>query len=312
MKKVFALLLACVMLFSFAACGETPAPTVQPEPEPAPSEPVQTEPEPAAPAEPEPAAEPEPEQEPEPEVLSNIPVDKETAVQALYTVVKAYFNKNPYTQYEGKSMSIEGKWPGPQRIHHYAPPEYASADQAHFSQCTDYVSTLYYQAFGYEFMDGLNAPPTDTMMKKLTADDGLIYYRDDVTDANVQEVIKEYRAMLEPGDFIISNGETGHALMWLGDFYGDGSHGGTNYSIILDVEITKDSEQNVTRVTGYSFTPIYTVTGSQSPESFSRVVRIEQAMQAHDGNFVDKITDACYADMTYSLTRIASRTSGKG
>ena len=218
MKRVFALLLACVMLFSFAACGETPAPTVQPEPEPAPSEPVQTEPEPAAPAEPEPAAEPEP----EPVPLTNTPVDKETAVQALYTVVKAYFNKNPYTQYEGKSMSIEGKWPGPQRIHHYAPPEYASADQAHFSQCTDYVSTLYYQAFGYEFMDGLNAPPTDTMMKKLTADDGLIFYRDDVTDANVQEVIREYRAMLEPGDFIISNGETGHALMWLGDFYGDG------------------------------------------------------------------------------------------
>ena len=98
----------------------------------------------------------------------------------------------------------------------------------------------------------------------------------------------------------------------LGDFYGDGSRSGTNYSIILDVEITKDSDKRTTKVTGYSYTPIYTLTGSQSADGYQRVVRIEQAMQAHDGNFVDKITDDCYKDMTYSLTRIADRTSGKG
>ena len=98
----------------------------------------------------------------------------------------------------------------------------------------------------------------------------------------------------------------------LGDFYGDGSRSGTNYSIILDIEITKDTDKRTTKVTGYSYTPIYTVTGSQSADGYQRVVRIEQAMQAHDGNFVDKITDTCYSDMAYSLTRIAARTSGKG
>ena len=98
----------------------------------------------------------------------------------------------------------------------------------------------------------------------------------------------------------------------LGDFFGDAARGGTNYSIILDVEITKDNVKGTTRVTGYSYTPIYTVTKSQSADGFQRVVRIEQAMQAYDGNFVDKITKACYDDMAYSLTRIASRTSGKG
>ena len=98
----------------------------------------------------------------------------------------------------------------------------------------------------------------------------------------------------------------------LGDFYGDGTRGGTNYSIILDVEITKDSERKTTKVTGYSYTPIYTVTRTQTVDGHQRVVRIEQAMQAYDGNFVDKITEACYKDMEYSLKRIASRTSGKG
>ena len=98
----------------------------------------------------------------------------------------------------------------------------------------------------------------------------------------------------------------------LGDFFGDAARGGTNYSIILDVEITKDNVKGTTRVTGYSYTPIYTVTKSQSADGFQRVVRIEQAMQAYDGNFVDKITSACYSDMAYSLTRIASRTKGEG
>lgn len=98
----------------------------------------------------------------------------------------------------------------------------------------------------------------------------------------------------------------------LGDFYGDAARGGTNYSIVLDVEITRDSDAGTTKVTGYSYTPIYTVTKSQSADGFQRVVRIEQAMQAYEGNFVDKVTAACYSDMAYSLKRIASRTSGQG
>ena len=98
----------------------------------------------------------------------------------------------------------------------------------------------------------------------------------------------------------------------LGDFYGDAARGGTNYSIVLDVEITRDSDAGTTKVTGYSYTPIYTVTKAQSADNFQRVVRIEQAMQAFDGNFVDKVSADAYADMTYSLTRIQSRTSGKG
>lgn len=98
----------------------------------------------------------------------------------------------------------------------------------------------------------------------------------------------------------------------LGDFFGDADRGGTNYSIILDVEITKDEDRGTTKVTGYSYIPIYTVTKSQSADGFHRVVRIEQAMQAYDGNFVDRITAACYSDMQYSLTRIQSRTSGNG
>lgn len=97
----------------------------------------------------------------------------------------------------------------------------------------------------------------------------------------------------------------------LGDFFGDAKRGGTNYSIILDVEITKDSDAGTTKVTGFSYTPIYTLTPSEGHDSYSKVVRIEQAMSAYTNNFVDKVTSSCYDSMAYALERIEARVSGK-
>ena len=96
----------------------------------------------------------------------------------------------------------------------------------------------------------------------------------------------------------------------LGDFFGDASAGGSNYSIILDIEIPKDNHSGITRVTDYSYTPIYTLKESDCADGDRRVVRIYQAMQAYDGNFVDSITKSCYEDMGYSLSRIAQRIKG--
>ena len=95
----------------------------------------------------------------------------------------------------------------------------------------------------------------------------------------------------------------------LGDFFGDGTKGGTNYSIILDIEITKDAELETTRVTGFDCIPIYTLqsTDSQGDYSYNRVVRIREAMRAYENNFVDKISKTAYESMEYALTRIDQR-----
>lgn len=95
----------------------------------------------------------------------------------------------------------------------------------------------------------------------------------------------------------------------LGDFFGDAERGGTNYSIILDIEITKDSSTGVTKVTDYSYTPIYTVkpSDSEGDYSYSRVMRVEKAIEAYNGNFLDKVTATCAANMEYALTRIEDR-----
>ena len=101
----------------------------------------------------------------------------------------------------------------------------------------------------------------------------------------------------------------------LGDFLGDATHDGTNYSIILDVEITKYADSGITKVTGFSYVPIYTVTDTECvairQEGARRVLRIREAMEAYDGNFVDRITADAYAKMQKALTRIEERIQGK-
>lgn len=92
----------------------------------------------------------------------------------------------------------------------------------------------------------------------------------------------------------------------LGDFFGDGSRGGTNYSIILDLEITKDEAARTTRVTDYSFTPVY-ILGENECDGNRRVVRIRETMAAYDVNFVDKVTASAYESMKTALDRINER-----
>ena len=92
----------------------------------------------------------------------------------------------------------------------------------------------------------------------------------------------------------------------LGDFFGDAARGGTNYSIILDLEITKDSSTGITKVTDYSYTPIYTLTEAEC-DGYRRVVRINKALEAYEGNYLDKITATAKENMVYALTRIEDR-----
>ena len=100
---------------------------------------------------------------------------------------------------------------------------------------------------------------------------------------------------------------TGNLVAYsLGDFFGDGVKGGTNYSIILDVEITMDNDTGKTRVTNYTYTPIYTLSEAEC-DGQRRVVRIAEAMAAYDSNYVDRITKSAYDAMEKALTRIEER-----
>ena len=93
----------------------------------------------------------------------------------------------------------------------------------------------------------------------------------------------------------------------LGDFFGDGIMAGTNYSILLDLEITRDNATGDTFLSGYEYIPIFTLKPDQSAAGGHRVVRIREAMERYEQNFVGGITEDAYKDMEYALGRIEKR-----
>ena len=94
----------------------------------------------------------------------------------------------------------------------------------------------------------------------------------------------------------------------LGDFFGDATTAGTEYSIMVDLEITKDNETGVTKITGYTHIPLFTV---NEEGKALRVVSIEDAMRAYDMQFLDRVSKETYEAMEYALTRIEARINKK-
>jgi poly-gamma-glutamate synthesis protein (capsule biosynthesis protein) len=90
----------------------------------------------------------------------------------------------------------------------------------------------------------------------------------------------------------------------LGDFFGDATRSGTAYSIILELEITKDNTTGITKVTNYSYTPIYTI---QDDTGLLRVVRLQEAIDAYESSRVGRVTEESYDSMIYGMERIETR-----
>ncbi len=94
----------------------------------------------------------------------------------------------------------------------------------------------------------------------------------------------------------------------LGDFFSDGQRAGTEYSVVLDLEITKDNLTGKTRITGYSYTPIFTIHEENKP---LQVVRINEAVGAYENDFIGKVSQDTYQQMLYALGRIEARVAGE-
>lgn len=101
--------------------------------------------------------------------------------------------------------------------------------------------------------------------------------------------------------------ETGFFVAYsLGDFLSDAERSGTEYSVILKLEISKSAEG--TKITGYSYTPIFSVAERGSN---LRSVRIRESMAAYESNYLRRVTERTYQAMTYGLKRIEERIQGQ-
>lgn len=102
--------------------------------------------------------------------------------------------------------------------------------------------------------------------------------------------------------------ETGMLIAYsLGDFLGDGDKAGTNYSVILDMEITRSGETGEVRISDYSYVPIYRY---ESEMGEVRLLRIREALAAYENSSIDAVTPEDYEAMKSALTRIEDRVNG--
>ena len=97
----------------------------------------------------------------------------------------------------------------------------------------------------------------------------------------------------------------------LGDFFGDAVMAGTNYGVILDLEITRVNSTGECYLSSWDYIPIFTLKPEQSNLGGHRVVRIREAMERYELDFVGRITEQTYADMEYALERIEKRIAPK-
>lgn len=94
----------------------------------------------------------------------------------------------------------------------------------------------------------------------------------------------------------------------LGDFLSGTTRSGSEYSILLDLEIQKNHRTGKTTLAGFTYTPIFTVREEGKP---LRVMRIRETMTAYERNYMNKISEKTYNDMAYALERIESRVAGE-
>ena len=90
----------------------------------------------------------------------------------------------------------------------------------------------------------------------------------------------------------------------LGDFISDAERAGTEYSVILNLEITRNNISGETKVTGYEYTPIFSV---YDEKEGLKVIRLQEGIEAYEAGHINRVTKETYDKMVYALKRVHER-----
>ena len=144
--------------------------------------------------------------------------------------------------------------------------------------------------WGSEFNDAVS--PTQEKICKLLLENGA-----DAILGTHPHYLQKMEFDAEKGTFVAYS---------LGDFFSDATRKGSEYSVVLDLEISQYPDGS-TKITNFSYTPIFTV----ADEEYLRVVRIHDTMHAYDQGYIGKVTESTYNSMKNALERIEARIKGE-
>ena len=126
--------------------------------------------------------------------------------------------------------------------------------------------------------------------------------RDLLLENGVDVIIGTHPHYVQPIEF---DEKAGTLIAYsLGDFVSDAERMGTEYGIILNVEITKDNATGETAVTGYEYIPTYSY---EDEDGMMRVLRIDPAIFAYEFNYLDRVSREVYDDLKNAKSRIEAR-----
>lgn len=93
----------------------------------------------------------------------------------------------------------------------------------------------------------------------------------------------------------------------LGDFAGDGSVSGTDCSVILDLEITKNNYNGKVEITGFDFTPICLYDSSEG----LRIMQIDHVTKAYEMTYLEMPVKEYYDSILAAKQSLLERIAGE-
>lgn len=90
----------------------------------------------------------------------------------------------------------------------------------------------------------------------------------------------------------------------LGNFYTDATKSGTQTSLVLQLEFTRNNWTGKTTLTGYSYTPVYCADFGVTEPNRYQVLNIENAMTLYDQGYVYRVSDETYETLQNELEKL--------
>ena len=144
-------------------------------------------------------------------------------VKAVLETAWAYYRKGPAIQYDSLELARVGSRngePGSRRTKDYASPESYTMDEPGYMVCSTFPFNVYYETIGLELCGHVDRSNCKGLMG--LTDGTIVYHWKESDGETIQEAVEILKAVLRPGDIFASTKGTDHALLYMGDIYGDG------------------------------------------------------------------------------------------
>ena len=161
--------------------------------------------------------------------VQNVPETEENRVAAVLETAWAFRRKNPYVQYDNRSLNkISGFYGNRTAEGMNNTPELAGPQRNTYLVCSFYTYGVAYHAFDCRLVE-TSAHCSAVKLGRAEEESLLPYvlwhYEADDTEEHTREGMEEFRRTVRPGDILSYERKAnpvGHAVVWAGDCNGDG------------------------------------------------------------------------------------------